>query len=79
MMGAQLHEDVVEQATLSWLESLSWGVIHGPDTGPQSPNAERDGYTSVALEQRLRDALANLNPCLTVDALGRCLSEADAP
>jgi len=55
-------ESVVEQAALAWLESLGWLVKHGPEIAPDMPGAERRDYGEVVLAQRLRDALARLNP-----------------
>jgi len=62
-------ESVVEQAALAWLESSGWHVAHGPDIAPDMPTAERRDYGEVVLEQRLRDALARLNPELPAEAL----------
>ena len=69
MRDALISEDIVERATLAWLESLRWHVIHGPNIAPKTPNAERDDYAGVVLEQRLRDTIADLNPNLPVSAL----------
>ena len=55
-----LTETDVEQAALDWLSSLGWGVAHGLDIAPGTPNAERGDYGQVVLERRLRDALAAL-------------------
>ncbi len=62
-------ESDVEQAALAWLESLGWHVAHGPDIAPEAAGAERADYGRVVLEQRLRDALARLNPDLPAEAL----------
>ncbi|MGH8703391.1 MAG: type I restriction endonuclease subunit R, partial [Burkholderiales bacterium] len=62
-------ESVVEEAALAWLESIGWRVAHGPDIAPDMPAAERTDYGQVVLEQRLRDALARLNPTLPAEAL----------
>ena len=62
-------ESDVEQAALDWLEGLGWHVAHGPDIAPESAGAERADYGRVVLEQRLRDALARLNPDLPAEAL----------
>ena len=62
-------ESVVEQAALAWLEAGGWRVAHGPDIAPHTPAAERRDYSEVVLAQRLRDALARLNPALTPDPL----------
>ncbi len=62
-------ESVVEQAALAWLESAGWQVRNGADIAPGEPAAERDDYGQVVLAQRLRDALARLNPALPAEAL----------
>ena len=75
-------ESTVEDAALAWLESLGWGIAHGPDIAPDTPGAERGDYGAVVLERRLRDALALLNPNLPIEALGdafRKLTHPDGP
>src|SRR5574337_2097879 len=69
-------ESVVEEAALAWLESLGWMVKCGPDISPDGDalaltlfQRERGSYSEVVLEQRLRDALAQLNPQLPAEAL----------
>jgi type I restriction enzyme R subunit len=62
-------ESVVEEAALAWLESVGWQIAHGPDIAPDMPAAERANYGEVVLAQRLRDALARLNPELAAEAL----------
>ena len=57
-------ETEVEDAALEWLERLGWNVVHGPDIAPDTPGAERADYGRVALERRVYDALALLNPDL---------------
>ena len=64
-----LSEADVEQAALDWLQATGWSVKHGPEIAPETPDAERSGYDQVVLEQRLRDALAELNPGLPDAAL----------
>jgi len=54
---------------LEWLESLGWTTAYGPDIGPDGLNPERPDYGQVVLEQRLFDALADLNPDLPSMAL----------
>jgi type I restriction enzyme R subunit len=66
---AHLTESEVEEAALAWLKAIGWRVAHGPDIAPDMPAAERHDYGQVVLEQRLRDALARLNPDLPPDAL----------
>ena len=62
-------ESVVEEAALAWLESVGWQVRNGAEIAPGEPAAERDDYGQVVLAQRLRDALARLNPALPAEAL----------
>jgi type I restriction enzyme, R subunit len=56
-------ESVVEDAALGWLESLGYGIQHGPDFAAGMPSAERSdpNYRDVVLEGRLRQALVRLN------------------
>ena len=72
----------VEAAALSWLSSLGWQTAYGPDIAPDTPGAERTDFTQVVLEERLRDALFNLNPDLPMSALEpglRSLINPDGP
>jgi type I restriction enzyme R subunit len=62
-------ESVVEQAALAWLESAGWVVRNGAEIAPGEPAAERADYGQVVLDQRLRDALARLNPSLPAEAV----------
>src|SRR3989449_1329869 len=62
-------ESVVEEAALAWLESAGWQIRNGAEIAPGEPAAERDDYGQVVLAQRLRDALARLNPALPAEAL----------
>jgi len=62
-------ESTVEEAALAWLESAGWRIAHGPDIAPDMPTAERRDYGDVVLAQRLRDALARLNPALPAEPL----------
>ena len=59
----------VETTALSWLSSLGWQVAYGPDIAPDTAGAERTDFTQVVLEERLREALLNLNPELPASAL----------
>ena len=62
-------ESDVESAALAWLSELGWQVKHGSEIAPDGLFAERQDYGQVVLEQRLRDALARLNPDLPPKAL----------
>jgi type I restriction enzyme, R subunit len=62
-------ESVVEQAALAWLESLGYTIEHGPVIGPGELRAERRDWDEVVLGERLRGALAQLNPLLPPESL----------
>ena len=64
-----LSETDVETSALSWLSSLGWQTAYGPDIAPDTPGSERTDFTQVMLEERLRNALINLNPSLPPSAL----------
>ena len=74
-----LTESDVELAALNWLEGLGWQAAHGPDIGPDGPDAERSDYGQVVLQRRLRDALADLNPGLPAEALDDVLRRLTRP
>ncbi|GBD26327.1 Type I restriction enzyme EcoR124II R protein [bacterium HR30] len=71
-----LTESTVEAAALAWLKAIGWQVAHGPDISPGGVaftlplyRRERESHGEVVLAQRLRDALARLNPDLPAEAL----------
>jgi len=68
MIGG-FSESEVEVAALQWFEALGYTVLHGPDIAPGEPAAERTDYNEPVLPQRLRDALARLNPDLPANTL----------
>lgn len=82
MSASSFTESVVEEAGLAWLEGFGYAIKHGPDIAPGELGAERADYAQVILEDRLRQALARVNPALPPEALDdafRKLTRADAP
>ena len=69
MSDASLSESTVEAVALDWLTSLGWTVAHGAEIAPDTLAAERADYGEVVLSERLRSALARLNPDVPADAL----------
>ena len=77
-----LTESMVEHATLSWLKSLGYTILHGPEIAPGEFFAERQAYEEAILSQRLRDALVRLNPTVPAEAIEeafRKVSRVDSP
>jgi type I restriction enzyme, R subunit len=68
-MGPSGEDSYAEQPALQWLGELGWEVEHGPDLGPDGPASEREGWRDVVLIDRLRSAVAGLNPELPEDAV----------
>jgi type I restriction enzyme R subunit len=62
-------ESTVEEAALELLSALGYTVIHGPDIAPGELLAERAEYSEVLLLERLRRALARINPQVPADAI----------
>ncbi len=76
---SRFTESQVEDAALGWFASLDWTIVHGPDIAPEAPGMERPDYGTVVLEQRLRDALARLNPGFPPSALDEALNKLISP
>ncbi|MGB7444180.1 MAG: HsdR family type I site-specific deoxyribonuclease [Coleofasciculaceae cyanobacterium] len=66
---AKLTEDVVEQATLDWLETLNYTTLNASEIAPNSSHSERQTYSDVVLIERLRYALQTINPNIPPDAI----------
>ena len=63
-----MTEDQLEQEALSWLVEAGYTHLYGPDIAPDGDAPERDTYRQVLLPQRLRDAIARLNPHIPLAA-----------
>ena len=75
-------ETGIEEAALAWFEALEYRVLFGPDIAPGEILAEREEYSQVVLERRLREALQRLNPSAKDDAISeafRKLINLDSP
>jgi type I restriction enzyme R subunit len=68
-MTGNFTGSIVEEAALAWLGSLGYRIKHGPEVAPGELAAERTNYSQIVLEDRLRQALARLNPDLPAQAL----------
>ncbi len=88
-MTSAFAESIVEDASLAWLESLGYAVLHGHDISPSGDaltsalsQREREKYSDMLLEGRLRQTLVRLNPDLPPEVLEdayRKLTRTDAP
>ncbi len=63
-----MTEDQLERDTLGWLQDVGYTHRYGPDIAFDGATPERADYRQVVLPQRLREAIARLNPGLPVSA-----------
>lgn len=63
-----MTEDQLEQETLGWLADVGYSCLFGPDLAPDGASAERADYRQVLLVERLRSAIARLNPNIPLQA-----------
>lgn len=64
-----LREQDVELAALGLLRQSGFDLRHGPELGPDAPQAERASFADVVLQARLAAALQRLNPTLPLETL----------
>ena len=69
MTTLAITESIVEEAAIDWLRGLGYQYLPGPDIACDGPYPERGSYADVLLEERLRSALAALNPDIPAEAL----------
>jgi type I restriction enzyme R subunit len=63
-----MTEDQLEQEALGWLVDAGYTHLNGYDIAPDGNAPERDNFRQVLLPQRLRDAIARLNPHIPLAA-----------
>jgi type I restriction enzyme, R subunit len=68
-MATRFTESVVEEAALEWLTTLGYAVLHGPEIAPGEAAAKRASYNDVLLVDRLKAAMARINPKIPATAI----------
>ena len=74
-MSLGIAESHVEEAALAWLSELGYDTANGLDIGPDGGKPERENYREVLLIERLRAAIAKLNPSLTTETRAEVLAK----
>jgi type I restriction enzyme R subunit len=59
---SDLNETTVEDAAMEYLRELGYTTAFGPEIAPDGDRSERIAYDSVYLYNRLRNAIARINP-----------------
>lgn len=57
-----MTEDQLEQECLGWLGELGYTPLYGPHIAHDGSDPQRESYRDVVLTERLRAAIARLNP-----------------
>ncbi|MBY0445429.1 MAG: type I restriction endonuclease subunit R, partial [Burkholderiales bacterium] len=70
-----MTEDQLEQEALSWLVETGYRHICGYDIAPDGKDAERADYLQPVLIERLRSAIARLNPLIPLVAQADALKQ----
>jgi type I restriction enzyme R subunit len=63
-----MTEDQLEQEVLGWLAEIGYTPVNGYDIAPDGPAAERVDYVQPLLLERLKTAIARLNPHIPIVA-----------
>jgi type I restriction enzyme R subunit len=63
-----MTEDQLEQETLGWLAEVGYTRLYGPNIAHDGDSPEREHYRQVLLVERLRSAIARLNPSVPLAA-----------
>ena len=73
--GSGIAESHVEEAAIAWLSDLGYAATNGLTIGPDGMKPERASYGDVLLIDRLRTAIASLNPNLSPETQTEVLAK----
>ena len=76
---SRITEGVVEDTCLDFLADLGYEVLHGPDIGPGGVAQERSSWDQVVLTERLRSAVARINPKLPASSVDLVVAQVLRP
>ena len=78
-MSHRFTESEVEEAALGWFKGLGYSVVSGPTIAPGEPASERASFSDPFLPERLKAALAKLNPSIPAEALNDAFRKISKP
>lgn len=64
---AKITESQIEDFAIELLERQGYEYIYAPDIAPDSDTPERESFADVVLLERLRNAVARINPSISKD------------
>ena len=63
-----ITENIIEESAIEILQSLGWEYQNGKEISPEGLFCERENYQQIVLVNRLRNAIAKINPHIPTDA-----------
>lgn len=74
-----INEDALEYSTIELLQTLGYDYKNGLEIAPDSESPERESYSDVVLNQRLKDALYKINRTMPADAIEEAFKKLTVP
>ena len=72
-MSVKLTESEIETLAIERLQAIGFDYVYGPDIAPDAAKPERESFADVLLLNRLRKAVARINPTLPTAALDEAI------
>lgn len=63
-----ITENIIEQSAIEILQSQGWEYANGKEISPEGLFCERENFSQIVLQNRLRTAIAKINPTIPLDA-----------
>lgn len=63
-----ITENIIEQSAIEILQSQGWEYANGKEISPEGLFCERENFSQIVLLNRLRTAIAKINPTIPFDA-----------
>lgn len=63
-----ITENIIEQSAIEILQSQGWEYANGKEISPEGLFCERENFSQIVLLNRLRTAIATINPTIPLDA-----------
>jgi type I restriction enzyme, R subunit len=63
-----ITENIIEESAIEILQSQGWEYANGKEISPEGLFCERENYSQIVLVNRLRNAIAKINPSIPSDA-----------
>ncbi len=67
-MSKPITENIIEQSAIEILQSQGWEYANGKEISPEGLFCERENFSQIVLLNRLRTAIAKINPDIPLDA-----------